>query len=219
MTATNTPRLALPNPVDSDTFQTSDFSGAFTKLDNTPGFTMVNNFASLPTGWTTAQHGSVVIQLDNGAQWQWYQPSGGGVWRRINSLGVLSTVAQATTAQTTTTSPGVQAVTTSVTVPGGRYIRMSFVPLSLESSYGYMVLNFEVDGAIAGSLSCFTGGTIGGHSGGVGPTFEWLWDGRAVGGTTHAFSLWLRAVALPPSQGGSGNVLSRAGGIFTVSEV
>lgn len=126
MTVGTTPRLGLMSPVDSDLFQATDFSTTFSKLDAIPGVQPVTNYAALTTlsgSLTTAQHGNQYLQLDNGAEWYWYQPSGGGVFKRKNTVGQLAYATQSgniSTAGTTHTSLTLE--TASFTSPGGRTI-------------------------------------------------------------------------------------------------
>jgi hypothetical protein len=78
-------------PSQTDLFDPADIAHTFTILDGVPGVTPIANYAALPTNLTSAQHGSKYLQLDNGAEWYWYQPSSGsgGVWKRSNSIGQL----------------------------------------------------------------------------------------------------------------------------------
>lgn len=127
MTANNTPRLGLMLPGEPDAFDPTDFVTSFATLDATPGTRMVANYGSLPSNLTQAQHGSPYLALDNGTLWYWYQPSASrGSFKRLNSLGVLSSVQASdnvTTAVTTAASAPTAASTT-VVAPGGRAIEI-----------------------------------------------------------------------------------------------
>lgn len=133
MTGSHTPNLGLMNPVGSDPFNTSDFADTFTKLDLTPGVLVVANAASLPTGWSAAQHGREVWQADLNIKWVWNQPSSGvgGVWLRLGNKGWLGGAGNAaqvnTTAISVSTAPTVCSY--SATVPGGRciYVNMRWI--------------------------------------------------------------------------------------------
>lgn len=159
MTANQTPRLSLMDPVDSDKFESSDFSDTFTKLDNTPGFSYVANYGSLPTNLTASQHGSVYQQLDTGVLWRWVQPSNGspGAWARINSYGLLTTIATQTGNISTTTTSFTSApvlATATFTNPGKRSLLIIVTPAAITNtntitpiaSIGVFLNNVQVAG-------------------------------------------------------------------------
>lgn len=114
-------------PGDPDAFDPNDFATSFAILDATPGHRMVANYGSLPANLTQAQHGSSYLALDSGSLWYWYQPSASpGSFKRLNSLGVLSSVqagANISTAVTAAASAPTVASTT-VVAPGGRAIEI-----------------------------------------------------------------------------------------------
>lgn len=126
MTANTSPRLGLMLPTNTDPFTPTDFVTTFTKLDGTPGVTPVANLAGLPAGLTASQHGSLYVQLDNQALWMWHKPTSGstGVWKRVNSLGLLSSATMNTTINTTANTDGAAPTLLSATAiaPGGRSI-------------------------------------------------------------------------------------------------
>lgn len=130
MTVNTSPRLGLMLPTNADVFDPNDFVNTFNILDGKPGLTIVANYASLPSGWTTTQHGSECIQMDNLAKWVWYMPSSGtpGVWKRTNSSGVLGQGSMPSYTSTTATTIGAAPTLGTVTVvaPGGRML-MIFV--------------------------------------------------------------------------------------------
>lgn len=130
MTATQTPKLGLISPVNTDQFSTAEIAQTFGILDSNPGVLGVANQASRPNTWTHLQHGRTVRQLDQGIDWWWDKPDSGttGVWRRLGSKGVLwsqgngSSISSATT---TYTAGATIIQTPSVRLPGGRRTRIS----------------------------------------------------------------------------------------------
>lgn len=98
-TAITTPRLKLMKPADADDFTPADFVATFGILDNTPGVTPVANNSTIKTleaTLTPDQNGSLYIQNDNGALWQFVMATtvqpGKGVMRRVNTGGMLRSV-------------------------------------------------------------------------------------------------------------------------------
>lgn len=123
-TASHTPNLGLMSPVSSDAFDPADFDSTFAILDQNPGVLVVANQASLPTGYTSAQHGRCVWQADLNVMWIWNQPSSSvaGSWTRLGNYGLLGSASNPTqinsTAQNWTAAP--VAVQSTVMIPGGR---------------------------------------------------------------------------------------------------
>jgi hypothetical protein len=146
MTASKTPRLGLMNPVGSDAFVTADFAQTFGIIDANPGYAIVPNAASRPTGYTTAQHGSLVYQSDLNIMWSWNQPTSGsaGAWRRVGNAGLLGSSAASglVTTTTTTYTSGVQVAALTVTVPGGRPIQVAINWEILGNTYDKAVVSY-----------------------------------------------------------------------------
>lgn len=146
MTASKTPRLGLMNPVGSDAFITADFSQTFGVLDANPGVPVVANAASRPTSYTTAQHGSMVFQADQGIIWSWNQPTSGsvGAWQRVGNKGFLGQAVNTGTVSTSTTTyaNGAVVVSLDVTVPGGRPILVLMSWDILSNTNGPNVFSF-----------------------------------------------------------------------------
>lgn len=162
MTATTTPRLGLLSPTSADEFDISDFVATMSILDNAPGIKPVANYASLPAGLTTAQHGSVFLQLDNGSLWMWNKPGApAGSFKKINSVGMIQGVPQAAPVSTSTTSPSSapSLINTTFTFPGGRtcIAFMSTSGAKNSGTFGYSVLELWVNGNLAES-SLMSGG-------------------------------------------------------------
>lgn len=151
MTASTTPRLGLMLPSGSDSYNISDFDDTFTILDGKPGIAPVANYAALPSTLTTAQHGSVYLQLDNKSLWMWNKPgAGAGTWVKLNTVGLISSVTQASIVSTSTTDPSSapSMVNTNFQVPGGRAVLILFEHprISNDGTYGYSVCEMWRDG-------------------------------------------------------------------------
>lgn len=132
MTANKTARLKLMLPQGSDPFTPTDFVDTFNILDQYPGIKYVANYAGLPAGLTSANHGQIWAAMDtiatygSPALWMWNRPSGAssGSWVRANSLGFLTDATLATAKATTSTSISspIVDVAFNVTPPGGREV-------------------------------------------------------------------------------------------------
>lgn len=150
-------------PVDSDPFLPSDFVATMNKLDGTPGVTPIANFASLPVGLTTAQHGSMYMQTDNNAMWMWWKPTSGstGAWKRANNLGVLGQATLSTSVTTTASSDGAAptVMTLTVAAPGGRWIGCDVHCWSVGNtgSAGATVSSLSLNGTIVTRGAVVTG--------------------------------------------------------------
>ncbi len=140
MTATTTPRLGLLSPTNTDDFLPEDFVDTMNKLDGRPGILPVANYASLPSGLTSAHHGSIFAQLDNGAMWMWVRPgSAAGAWRRINSMGRVFYQVQSASVSTTQTDEDNSAtlISGSYTSRGGRNSIIVFTHQYITNSSAY----------------------------------------------------------------------------------
>lgn len=124
MTASKTPRLSLMSPVGSDAFVVGDFSDTFGKIDAQPGILPVPNAAARPNTWTTAQHGSVILQTDFAILLEWNQPSSAapGSWLRLNGQGFQAQYTNSGSVSTSTRNyaSGPVVVSGTFTLPGGR---------------------------------------------------------------------------------------------------
>lgn len=218
MTANTSPRLGLMLPQNSDSFSPDDYVTSFTKLDNTPGVTLVPNFAGLPSNLTSAQHGSPYMQLDNGAEWYWYQPSAGtpGSWKRRNNLGILGQATQAASSIGTTTTvaaSGPTLCTISIpNMPGGRWLNL-MVEFSGGNSNGISVCTLWVNSAIYKEISNY--GNSGNH-------FLSYWDipyPPVTAGSTLVVKMSLRCAVIPASLGGFGTSTCVRPTSITVKEV
>lgn len=154
MTASTTPRLGLILPSGPDLFEISDFDQTFTKIDGTPGTTPVANFAALPSGLTSAQHGSCYLQTDNGSMWMWNKPGGAaGTWKKINTVGMLGSANQPSAQSTaaTTASSGATLVSLTVTAAGGRRVLAFFSHDSISNNgpYGASTTAMFINGSTA----------------------------------------------------------------------
>jgi hypothetical protein len=146
MTANNTSRLGLMSPVGSDAFVTTDFANTFNALDANPGVLPVANAASRPSNYTTAQHGSQVIQMDLGIVWVWYQPNSGvtGQWNRVGNTGFLAEFGNSGTVSTSTTNyaSGPTVASGTFTLPGGRPMLVNLSWLRFDNYYGPCVVSY-----------------------------------------------------------------------------
>lgn len=165
MTAQTTPRLGLLRPVGTDPFTIPDFAASMMKLDGTPGLTPIANFGALPTGLTSAQHGSVYLQTDNGSMWMWNKPgSAAGSWKKLNTVGMLASANQpsAVSTSSTTLSSGATIVSLNYTAAGGRRVMAFFSHQAIQNSgsYGYSQVGLLVDGSTTASeVSVMSGGS------------------------------------------------------------
>jgi hypothetical protein len=209
------------SPVDSDLFQSADFSATFGKLDAVPGVTIVANYASLPATWGLNQHGSKVIQADNRAEWMWYNPSGTGQWIRTNTVGLISKTIQPTPITTTlTTSPGAVFVTSgNFTAPGGRALRID-LDMGIDNSSGasgIVIINVRDNGTQIAEYNFKPGVYI--SSGGVWvQATAFLASNTFTPGSTHNISAYVRASTGAVGVGGHGTSAARQS-ILSISEV
>jgi hypothetical protein len=216
VTATSTPRLGLPAPVDSDLFLASDFNAAFTELDNVPGVTIVTNYAALTAlTWGTAQHGSKVIQIDNGAEWYWYNPSGVGSWKRSNCIGMINYTIQSAPVSTSVTTGGATVLDTgNFTLPGGRPVMID-VQLGLDNTSGLSgqaIVLVNDNGSLVAS-GVFRPGLATGNTGTL-ESIRWVLNSPAhpvANGSSHRITVQIRSSAQSAGNGGQGTTSSRTG--------
>lgn len=206
-------------PVDSDDFESADFTATFTKIDNAPGVTTVANYAGLQAlGWGTNQNGLKVIQLDNLAEWIWIDPSGTGSFKRTNTIGLLNQATQTTDASTSaTTGLGVMGVQTgNLTGPGGRYLQVH-ADIGLASTVGVngmAVVTLTDNGSVLTQNGYRAGQK---HFGGGNRTVldEFI---LPTAGSVHNFALWVRAESATAALGGGGtSTLTHS--VLTVFEI
>lgn len=208
------------NPVDSDKFQSSDFANTFAILDANPGIRTVANYSALTAlTYGIPQHGSPVLQLDNGALWYWYNPSGTGSWKRLNNVGLLKNVVQNADVSTSTiTGNGVLVVSTgNVVVPGGRALRVDCT-LGLDATSGessLVVCTLFDNGAQQRQYTIRAG--LVSNSLGNSSLFSFF-TGVATPASTHNWAMYIRASNVNPNNGGHGTVSSRTSSM-AVSEV
>lgn len=218
MTANTSPRLALMLPQNSDPFNPDDYVATFTKLDNTPGVTLVANFAALPTNLTSAQHGSPYMQLDNGSEWYWYQPSSGspGSWKRRNSLGVLGQANQTASSISTTTTVAASGPTlctlTIPNMPGGRWLGL-MVNVAIGNSHGVSVCSVWVNSALFREISFY--GNAGNHF----SNYVTLAYPPVAAGSTLTVRLSIRAAVIAVQNGGFGTTSAVPPSGVTVQEM
>lgn len=207
------------DPVDSDLFEASDFASSFTILDQTPGVATVANYGALTAlPWGTAQHGRQVLELDNGALWYWYNPSGSGVWKRSNNVGLLAHVTQSAVVSTTaTTGNGILVVQSgNVVVPGVRAIHIS-VRLGLDNSSGLgsqVLVSLTDNGALIYD-SVFRAGTF---ISGSGNTAMLDFYTSGANNSTHNYAVYIRSAAGSTSIGAGGTSAARVC-MLNISEV
>lgn len=208
------------DPADSDFFKSADFADTAQILDAVPGTLPVANLAALNAlNWTTAQHGTRVLQLDNGAEWYWYQPSGSGVWKRTNSVGVLTSAVQGSEVSTSLTSaPGPTFIKTpTFTAPGVRSLRVD-LQVGVENTSGLnsivMIRLFDNGNMILDwNIRCGTHINFNGTG-----FFNSVFINAPSAGSSHQISAAVRSAQLSSANGGSGTSTVKAS-TLTVSEV
>lgn len=218
-TAATTTRMGLMLPVDSDLFKASDYNATFSILDAIPGILPVANYAALPVGWTAAQHGTTVLQLDNGAQWYWYQPSGVGQWKRVNSVGLVAQAFQTAAVSTTSqSSPGPSFNTTgNFTAPGVRPLRINIRTDADSSSGVNSIIIFRVhdNGTVIYEYNVRSGQTINGN--GTHHDFT-TYITNPTPGSTHNITCYFRCANLTSAAGGQGTSVVRRSAITVIEE-
>lgn len=204
-TAALTSRLGLMDPVDSDFFKSSDFKASMEILDAVPGTLPVANLAALNAlTWTTAQHGSRVLQLDNGAEWYWYAPSGAGVWKRTNTIGVVATGTLGAPVTTTVTTSGPTFLRTpTFTAPGVRSLRIDLYagvdnPIAWNS---LVILDLYDNGVNLQEWSLRAGQRW--NNNGI-SFFNSVYIDNPTAGSSHQISVTIRAANAVFSIGGGG---------------
>jgi hypothetical protein len=206
MTASKTPRLGLMNPVGSDAFVTTDFATSFGILDANPGYAIVPNAASRPTNYTSAQHGSLVYQSDLNILWSWNQPTSGssGAWRRVGNVGLLgqSGASGLVTTTTTTYSSGVQVASLTVTVPGGRPIKVLINWDILGNTYNKAIISYWENNVLIASKAVY--GQAPTNSGTPVSSGEWAFarDIAPSASLTLATKVTVAAYNAAPTNGG-----------------
>jgi hypothetical protein len=231
VTANSTARLGLIAPVDSDLFLSADFTSTFTKLDNAPGIFFVDNYAGLASlaagtlspytgpAWGIPQHGNKVMERDNGAEWYWYNPSGSGVWKRSNSIGLLNSIVQSAPVTTTLKTTGGPTFITSgnFTVPGGRPVHVH-LNMGLDNSSGVggiAIITIKDNGTqIAeynyrvGSLINVNGANVHAH----------VYLNSLANNSTHNITAQIRSANISAAVGGAGTSVARVS-TLTVHEL
>jgi hypothetical protein len=211
------------SPLDSDLVQSSDFASTNAKLDSTPGTTMVNNYAALiALTWGTAQHGSKVLQLDNGAEWYWYNPSGVGSWKRSNTIGLLNYTVQSAPVSTTLLSGGPTFITSgNFTIPGGRPVKVH-LNMGLDNSSGVgsiVIISLKDNGTQIGEFNYRAGSSI--NNIGENEHAIIYLNTPAIpvsNNTTHNITAQIRSAGLSAAVGGHGTSVARVS-TLTVHEV
>lgn len=206
-------------PVDSDFFKSVDYNATFAILDAIPGTLPVANLAALQAlTWGTAQHGTRVLQLDNGAEWYWYNPSGAGVWKRTNSVGLLSSATQSADVVTTLTSNGPTFIQTpTFTAPGVRMLRVD-LRVGLDNSSGQNgigVVTIYDNGTSLLDWNIRAGSYINGN--GVG-FLNSVFITNPTAGSSHQISARIRSAIGSVGNGAGGTTSSRYS-VLTVTEV
>lgn len=206
-------------PVDSDFFKSGDYNSTFQILDAVPGTLPVANLAALQAlTWGIPQHGTRVLQLDNGAEWYWYNPSGVGVWKRTNSVGLLTTVAQSADVSTSLTSNGPTFITTpTFTAPGVRALRVDLRP-QLDNTSGLnsiAVISVYDNGTniLNWNLRCGSKINNGGTS-----FFNSVWITNPTAGSSHQISARVSSSSISTGSGGGGTTTVRYS-VLSVTEV
>lgn len=212
MTASSTPRLGLMLPAGSDNFTIADFDTTFTILDGQPGIKPVANYSALPSGLTSAQHGSIYLQLDNGSLWMWKKPGApAGAWVKLNNVGLIQNASQSSTTTTSATDPNLAPamVNTSFTFPGGRAVLCYFFHSAIRNSggYGYSVVDLWING-VATTFSIMSGGATGKSIThnilyGIGPTF-----------TTPGSTVTVKATVRSTTSGGGQTIADPDGQLY-----
>jgi hypothetical protein len=203
------------SPVDSDLFLSADFAATFAKLDSVPGTTIVANYAALTAlTWGIPQHGSKVLQADNGAEWYWYNPSGTGVWKRSNTIGLLNyTVQSAPVSTVLITSPGPTFITSgNFTIPGGRPVHVH-LNMGLDNSSGLsgiVIVTLKDNGTQVAEFNYRPGSSINGA--GDNQHAHLYLNTPAVpiaNNTTHNITAQIRSATLSAGVGGHGTSVAR----------
>lgn len=209
------------SPVDSDVFTSADFSTTFGKIDAAPGVAKVANYSALTTlgaGWGVNQHGRFVLQLDNGALWYWFDPSGSGSWKRANSTGLLAKVVQnADVSSSATSGNGILVVQSgNITVPGGRYLDLNCT-LGLANSTGAigMVSVNLVDNGSNIKEFVFKVGT---QNTGQGNSQSFDWYVNPSANSVHNYGVYIRSVSGSTSNGAGGSSTAKTS-VLNVIEV
>jgi hypothetical protein len=206
-------------PVDSDFFKSVDYNSTFQILDAVPGTLPVANLAALQAlTWGTAQHGTRVLQLDNGAEWYWYNPSGAGVWKRTNNVGLVTSAIQSADVSTTLTSTGPTFIQTpTFTAPGVRTLRIDLrVGLdntSGQNGIGIITLLDNGTSLLDWNIRC--GSYLNGN--GVG-FLNSIFIANPAAGSTHQVSARVRSAIGSVGNGASGTTVVRYS-VLTVTEV
>jgi hypothetical protein len=200
------------SPVDSDLFQASDFATTFGKLDAVPGTTIVPNYAGLPTTWGIPQHGSRVLQADTGAEWFWYNPSSTGVWKRTNSLGLLSLTTQGAAVSTTLhAAPGPTFITSgNFTAPGKRALHVH-LDMGIDNSSGTngIVIITLLDNGVQIDENIYRTGLVVGTLS-TGTSFQaHAYIQNPTPASTHNITAQIRSASLAQSSGGGGTSVAR----------
>lgn len=203
MTANNTSRLRLMSPVGSDAFVTTDFSTTFGILDQNPGVLPVDNAAARPSNYTTAQHGSQIIQMDLGILWTWYQPSSGvaGVWQRVGNTGFLAEFGNSGVVSTSTTNyaAGPTVASGTFTLPGGRPMLVMISWLRFDNYYGPCIASYWENNTRVLDIPWY------GSQGGFSPGTFWLYRNPAPSASLSVTTKLTIASynASPPNGGGT----------------
>ena len=223
MTANTTARLALMSPVDSDLFLSADFATTFGKLDAVPGTTIVANYAALTAlTWGIPQHGSKVLQADNGAEWYWYNPSGTGAWKRTNSIGLLNYTVQSAPVTTILMASGPTFITSgNFTIPGGRPVKVH-LNMGLDNSSSQtsiVIITLKDNGTQIAEYNYRVGSSInaaGDNQHAI--TYLNAPLGTIANNTTHNITAQIRSANLSAGLGGHGTSVARVS-TLTVHEI
>lgn len=208
------------SPVDSDPFDPADYAATFGILDAVPGLTMVNNYSGLTAlNWGTNQHGSPVLQRDNGALWWWDNPSGSGTWKRLNSIGLIDRSVQSADVSTSAVSGnGVKVVQTgNLTIPGGRAIHINvLMGLDNDVNPNSMVAIHLLDNGSTLTSAGYRAGEKWFDNGNVN-MLDWYIEDPTPN-SVHNYAVYVRATGATQSAGGGGTASARSS-VITVSEV
>lgn len=206
-------------PVDSDFFKSGDYNATFQILDALPGTLPVANLAALQAlTWGINQHGTRVLQLDNGAEWYWYNPSGVGVWKRTNNVGLITSATQSADVATSLTSNGPTFITTpTFTAPGVRTLRVD-LRVGLDNTSGLNGI---------GIVTLYDNGTslldwnirAGSYINGNGVAFlNSVFISNPTAGSSHQISARVRSASGSTGNGAGGTTTVRYS-VLTVTEV
>jgi hypothetical protein len=209
--ANHTPRLNLMRPVDSDLFDPADYTATFDILDLQPGVRPVANYAALTAlSWGIPQHGSRAIQMDNLAEWMWYNPSGSGTWKRTNSVGLIKQVLQTSDVSSSATSgSGPLVVTTgNVTAPGIRplHVNLDIAVDNTTGSNGLCDITLTDNGTTLRQWTVRATAPVG--TSGLSHLFDWWVLAPAVG-SSHNFSVYIRSIPGSSANGANGTSTAR----------